>query len=36
MMMKAIERLMVKLSSDDKNQTKNRHEPQARNPNFRR
>ena len=26
-MMKAIERLMVKLSSDDKNQTKNPHEP---------
>ena len=35
-MMKAIERLMVKLSLDDKNQTKNQHEPQVRNPNFRR
>ena len=35
-MMKALERLMVKLSSDDKNQMKNQHEPQVRNPNFRR
>ena len=35
-MMKALERLMVKLSPDDKNQTKNQHEPQVRNPNFRR
>ena len=26
-MMKDLERLMVKLSSDDKNQTKNQHEP---------
>ena len=26
-MMKALERLMVKLSSDDKNQMKNQHEP---------
>ena len=36
MMMKALERLMVKLSSDDKNQTENQHEPQVKNPNFRR
>ena len=35
-MMKALERLMAKLSSYDKNQTKNQHEPQVRNPNFRR
>ena len=35
-MMKALERLMVKLSSDDKNQMKNQHEPQVINPNFRR
>ena len=35
-MMKALERLMVKLSSDEKNQMKNQHEPQVRNPNFRR
>jgi hypothetical protein len=35
-MMKALERLMVKLSSDEKNQKKNQHEPQVRNPNFRR
>ena len=35
-MMKALERLMVKLSSDDKSQMKNQHEPQVRNPNFRR
>jgi len=35
-MMKALEILMVKLSVDDKNQTKNQHEPQVKNPNFRR
>ena len=35
-MMKALERLMVKLSLDEKNQTKNQHEPQVKNPNFRR
>ena len=35
-MMKAMERLMVKLSSDDKNQLKNHYEPQVRNLNFRR
>ena len=35
-MMKAIERLMVKLSLDDKNQMKYHSEPQVRNPNFRR
>jgi len=35
-MMKAIERLMVKLYSDDKNQMKNQSEPQIKNPNFRR
>ena len=35
-MMKAMERLMIKLSSDDKRQSKNHNEPQVRNPNFRR
>ena len=35
-MMKAMERLMVKLSSDYKSQLKNQNEPQVRNPNFRR
>ena len=35
-MMKALEILMVKLSSDDKNQLKNQNEPQVINPNFRR
>ena len=35
-MMKAMERLVVKLSLDDKNQMKNKTEPQVRNPNFRR
>jgi ribosome-associated translation inhibitor RaiA len=35
-MMKALERLMVKLSSNDKNQMKNQREPQVKNPNFRR
>ena len=35
-MMKAMERLMVKLSSDDKNQMKNQNEPQVGNPNFKR
>ena len=31
-----MKKLMVKLSSDDKNQMKNKHEPQVINPNFRR
>ena len=35
-MMKALETLMIKLSLDDKSQTKNQREPQVRNPNFRR
>ena len=35
-MMKAMEKLMVKLSSDDKGLVKNQNEPQVRNPNFKR
>ena len=36
MMMKTMEKLMDKLSIDDKNQMKDQNEPQVRNPNFRR
>ena len=36
MMVKTMEKLMDKLSADDKNQMKNKNEPQVRNPNFRR
>jgi len=36
MMMKTMEKLMDKLSADDKNQTENQNEPQVRSPNFRR
>ena len=36
MMMKTMEKLMDKLSTDDKNQMKDQNEPQVRNPNFRR
>ena len=35
-MMKAMERMMVKLSSDHKSQLKNQNESQVRSPNFRR
>ena len=35
-MMKTMEKLMDKLSADDKNQMKDPNEPQVRNPNFRR
>jgi hypothetical protein len=36
MMMKTMEKLMDKLSVDDKNKMKDQNEPQVRNPNFRR
>ena len=36
MMMNTMEKLMDKLSVDDKNQMKDQNEPQVRNPNFRR
>ena len=36
MMMKTMEKLMDKLSADDKNKMKDQNEPQVRNPNFRR
>ena len=35
-MMKTMEKLMDKLSTNDKNQMKDQNEPQVRNPNFRR
>ena len=36
MMMNTMEKLMDKLSADDKNKMKDQNEPQVRNPNFRR
>ena len=36
MMIKVIEKLMDKLSIDDKNQNRDQNDPQIRNPNFRR
>ena len=35
-MVKTMEKLMDKLSADDKNQMKDQNEPQVRNHNFRR
>ena len=35
-MMKPLEKLMDKLSADDKNQMKDQNEPKVRNPNFKR
>lgn len=35
-MMKTMEKIMDKLSADDKNQMKDQREPQVRNPNFKR